>query len=656
MVASGAKPVGGIYRIVSGEKSTIGSIQLDEIATEQLQLAEEEAGISNDNSDDDDEISEEELMDAKKRMAQAYQKAVMPKPVLAEANFLMKTLSDDDQNFMRKFLLVGLERAGGIGKSPSDLLRLAEGDGHRFTVYQVASAGMKDGSVTLPLGSVDVELGSRLRFFVRDGEFAKKEVEAIWTGYKKKDLESMFSSDKKHFQAAGCFTFPTLDRGQKLFGGKAGFESSAIADFAPDLPSIAGFFSNGVIAPLDEKDEQILVQGSASCYALLGSKSGRPVFSAAEAIAANEEKEKKARQDAERLAAEEPESRDDFSSNVDDKPAPRSPDGEILVKKREIHSGRALTVSAVQWSVAEKTAKPSSTLEGFMWDKETEVDRLRERVPLSNLLSQVKLFDLDPTKPSPRDWIGSVKEASKDGFVVVPEIKRTEPLYGSLRKRYDVKKLAKQFSSGGAAAISVNCDKVLFGGSLEDVSEAREAISEAILEAANTDENAVVPPILASDLILYPYQLYKLRLAGADAANIIVGALTAKDLLYLTKIASSLKMSIVASVTSEVQIRALMKLSSGIDAISVSNRDLENFSFDESGKQVLDLLKSDAMKEFREKFPETFVFAEGRVGMIEMDDGDYLDHIKDAGAMGAIIGGGLSNMKNDIGEYLASLK
>ena len=65
-----------------------------------------------------------------------------------------------------------------------------------------------------------------------------------------------------------------------------------------------------------------------------------------------------------------------------EKKAPRDKNGELILKRREIHSGRALTVSAVEWSVADRTAKPSSVLEGFMWDKETEVDRFRERVPL----------------------------------------------------------------------------------------------------------------------------------------------------------------------------------------------------------------------------------------------------------------------------------
>ena len=259
-----------------------------------------------------------------------------------------------------------------------------------------------------------------------------------------------------------------------------------------------------------------------------------------------------------------------------EKKAPRDKNGELVLKRREVHSGRALTVSTVEWSVAEKTATPTSALEGFMWDKETEVDRFRERVPLANLVSQCRLSTADPSVPKPRDWIGPVKEAAADGkFVIIPECKRVEPTTGSLRKRYDLSKIVKDFTLAGVPAVSVNCDGVLFGGSLEDLTTAREATSKAALEVESADDGVIVPPILASDLLLYPYQLYKMRLAGADAVNLVVGALAAKDLLYLTKIASSLQMQTLLTVTSSVQIQSLNILSPGsIDGLIVSNREV----------------------------------------------------------------------------------
>jgi len=651
MIAQGAKPVGGVYRVVSGESSTIKAIALDEIAT----LNEKEEG-------EGEEMDEAEQAKA----AAAQQKAMIPKPPLAEANFLMKTLSDDDQAFMKKALLIGVERGGSMGRTPSDLKRLAEGRGHRFSVLQVASAGMKDGSVTLPLGSVDLDTGTRLRYYVREGDFAKKEVEALWMGYKKRTLEeTMMNSDdgKGMFTPSCCMLFSTLDRGTKLFGGKGGYETSIASDFLPTLPSFTGFYSNGVLGNLDDTESgsmDTMVHGSAAQFVLIGSKSRRPIYSPAKAIweekqAAQKEEEEEA---VGQNTAEEDGQPAERTPVVLEQRAPRSEDGELVLKRREIHSGRAMTVSTVEWSVAEKTATPTSALEGFMWDKETEVDRFRERIPLQNLVSQCKLYIMDPSKPAPRDWIGSVRHAAEGGkFVIVPECKRMEPTTGSLRKRYDVAKLTKQLTLAGAPAISINCDGVLFGGSLDDIPKAREASSSAALELSTSEgDGVVVPPILASDLILYPYQLYKLRLAGADAVNLVAGSLASKDLLYLSKIAQSLKFQTLVSVTSEVQIRTITTLSPGsVNALIVSNRELEDFNFDMTGQQALDLLKSDAMKDFRAKHGDDVpVLVEGRVGLIEREDEkgetspeQYLKELKETCACGAIVAGTLATSNTD---------
>ena len=66
-----------------------------------------------------------------------------------------------------------------------------------------------------------------------------------------------------------------------------------------------------------------------------------------------------------------------------------------------------------------------------------------------------------------------------------------------------------------------------------------------------------------------------MRLAGADAVNLIVGALATKDLVYLTKIAASLQMQTMLTVTSAAQVENLNALSANsIDGIIVSNRNV----------------------------------------------------------------------------------
>eukprot|EP00804_Cyclotella_cryptica_P014963 CCRYP_000576-RA/>CCRYP_000576-RA protein AED:0.30 eAED:0.30 QI:156/1/1/1/1/1/3/270/412 len=400
-----------------------------------------------------------------------------------------------------------------------------------------------------------------------------------------------------------------------------------------------------------------MLHGSSSQYVIFRSKSKRPIYSPLQASidAANAAAAKAAKEAAELELAAENEKRSRMSKNFapENEAAPRSSDGELIVRRREIHSGRSLSVSTVEWSVAEKMARPTSALEGYMWEKETQVDRQRERISLALLMSQCKAAMADPTKPKPRDWVGPVKQAGADGkFVIIPECKRIDPSAGSLRKRYDIQKIVKQLILSGAPAISVNSDSVLFGGSLDDITKAREASNAAAVEKSlESGDGAVSPPILASDLLLYPYQLYKLRMAGADAVNLVVGALENKDLLYLTKIASTISLQVLAVCSSEKQISMVTKLGSGsISALVISNRELETFDFDSTGKQALSLLKSEALAAFREKHgSDVPVIVEGRVGIIE-DNGSssgYIKALKQAGAFGAIVGGGVATINDD---------
>lgn len=77
--------------------------------------------------------------------------------------------------------------------------------------------------------------------------------------------------------------------------------------------------------------------------------------------------------------------------------------------------------------------------------------------------------------------------------------------------------------------------------------------------------------------------------------------------------------------------------------IIVSNGELEDFSFEMSGQQALNLLKSEALQKAVEKH-NVPMLAEGRVGAIEGADGtpgSYVKTLREADAIGAVMGGGL---------------
>ena len=204
------------------------------------------------------------------------------------------------------------------------------------------------------------------------------------------------------------------------------------------------------------------------------------------------------------------------------------------------------------------------------------------------------------------------------------QFKKADPNIGSLRKRYLISQLADEFKEGGACAVSVNCDGVMFGGSLEDLESVREACPDL--------------PLLASDLILYPYQIYRLRMSGADAINLIAAASTTKDILYSAKIAKSLGLQVCVCVNSVAQFKKLELLDAGvIEAISCSNREWEDMSLDVGGKRAVEILGSEELARLKEKHTELVVLVEGGVST-EM----YLEEVDAVGADGVIVGAGLS--------------
>ena len=76
-------------------------------------------------------------------------------------------------------------------------------------------------------------------------------------------------------------------------------------------------------------------------------------------------------------------------------------------------------------------------------------------------------------------------------------------------------------------------DSEYFGGSQDHLAEVRKAVSV---------------PVLWSDIIIYVYQLYQARLAGADAIRLIAAALPVADVALFHKVAIKLGMQVSGSI------------------------------------------------------------------------------------------------------------
>jgi len=184
-----------------------------------------------------------------------------------------------------------------------------------------------------------------------------------------------------------------------------------------------------------------------------------------------------------------------------------------------------------------------------------DVRRRRGEVPLSRLESE--LAGRGDDRP--------FSEAlTLPGVSVIAEHKRRSPSAGTIREGATVSDVVLAYERGGAAAISILTEGRHFGGSLDDLREARATCAL---------------PILRKDFIVDAYQLYEAAEAGADAILLIVAALDSGMLVELFTEAANLDLDVLVEVHSERELHSALELIDA-DVIGINNRDLSDFSVD----------------------------------------------------------------------------
>jgi indole-3-glycerol phosphate synthase len=149
---------------------------------------------------------------------------------------------------------------------------------------------------------------------------------------------------------------------------------------------------------------------------------------------------------------------------------------------------------------------------------------------------------------------------------IIAEVKRASPSVGPIRASLDPAALAAEYVAAGAAAVSVLTDGPGFGGSLDDLRSVRAVIAPA--------------PILRKDFVLDRYQLLEAREAGADAALLIVAALSKDDLRRLHDDAAAIGLEVLVEVHDEAELDVALALPQSLPPIGVNNRNLKTFKVD----------------------------------------------------------------------------
>lgn len=209
-------------------------------------------------------------------------------------------------------------------------------------------------------------------------------------------------------------------------------------------------------------------------------------------------------------------------------------------------------------------------LDKIIIDKKQEVASKKKLIPLSFLVKS-PLFERDAF---------SMSQSILEGSGIITEFKRRSPSKQVINHSDSVIEVVSGYENAGASGISVLTDAKYFGGSLDDLIQARDHLNI---------------PLLRKEFIIDPYQIYEAKAFGADTILLIAAVLRPEEVILFSQLAHQLDLEVLLEVHNEDELKNSDL--DHVDLVGVNNRNLKTFEVSlETSKKLSVMIPDDKVK------------------------------------------------------------
>lgn len=193
-------------------------------------------------------------------------------------------------------------------------------------------------------------------------------------------------------------------------------------------------------------------------------------------------------------------------------------------------------------------------LEKIIETKKNELEIVKKTISIEELK---KLPNFE------RKSISLVERLKNSSHGIIAEHKRKSPSKSIINDSISINEIITGYNNANVCGISVLTDKDYFGGSLNDLRNARKLTNI---------------PILRKEFIIDEYQIIEAKANGADVILLIAACLEKDQIKSFSSLAKEIGLEVLIEIHDENELKKC--LTDTIDIIGVNNRNLKTFEVD----------------------------------------------------------------------------